>query len=277
MNSRNRGQELATASDGLPALSVAQHAKDKEYALSNVTGIFTQAMKRTWPGKLYYVDPFSGPGKCVIRDSDQETEGSPIIAAMVPFTYYFFADEDQRCIDALKERIGRLHLSEKQFHYYNGEADDTIDRILKDLPPENSSLGLALLDSWAWDFSFKNLMKLTRNRRLDILINFNIGDTKRRWSKPSPRLDSFLNLATDHRDFFTTGVRGVPDTRSLLDHYEEELKKIGYNHIADDRPVKNSNNTPLYHIIFGSKHPLGKRLRDAVSLKTASGQFVMPL
>ena len=275
MNGRNRGQELTTASDGLPALSVAEHAKDKEYTLKNITGIFTQAMKRRWPGRLYYVDPFSGPGKCVIRNSDQETEGSSIVAAMVPFTYYYFADQDGRCIDALKQRVEGMNLSEKQVCYYTGEANETIDEILRELPSEMDSLGLAFLDPWAWDFSFDYLKKLTRNRRLDILINFNIGDMKRRWSEPSQKMDSFLNLPTDHREFFKTNTQGVPDARTLLDHYEEELRKIGYLHTADDRPVTNSNNTPLYHIIFGSKHELGKKLRDAVSRKTASGQIKM--
>ena len=80
---------------------------------------------------------------------------------------------------------------------------------------------------------------------------------------------------TPHREFFKTNTLGVPDARTLLDHYEEELRKIGYLHTADDRPVTNSNNTPLYHIIFGSKHELGKKLRDAVSRKTASGQIKM--
>ena len=275
MNSGNRGQELLTASDGLPALSVAKHAKEKEYTLKNITGIFTQAMKNRWPGKLYYVDPFSGPGRCVIRDSELETEGSSIIAAMVPFTYYYFADQDERCIDALKERVGRLHLSGKQVCYYTGEADKTIDNILRELPSEKDSLGLAFLDPWAWDFSFENLKKLTRNRRLDILINFNIGDIKRRWAETSQRMDSFLSLPIDHREFFNTKMQEVPDARTLLDHYEAELRKVGYLHIADDTPVKNSNNTPLYHIVFGSKHELGKKLRDAVSQKTASGQIKM--
>ncbi len=275
MNSRSRGQELTTASDGLPALSVAEHAKDKEYTLKNITGIFTQAMKNRWPGKLYYVDPFCGPGKCLIRNSEEETDGSPIIAARVPFTYYYFADGDERCIDALKERVEGMNLSEKPVCYYTGEANETIDEILRELPSERKSLGLAFLDPWAWDFSFENLKKLTRGRRLDILINFNIGDMKRRWWESSPKMDSFLNLPADHRVVFKTKTQEVPDARTLLDHYEEELGKIGYHYTTDDRPVTNSNNTPLYHIIFGSKHELGKKLRDAVSRKTASGQFKM--
>ena len=275
MNKRSRGQELTTASDGLPALSVAEHAKEKEYTLGNITGIFTKAMKKKWPGRLYYVDPFCGPGKCVIRNSGEETDGSPAIAAGVPFSHYYFADEDQRYIDALQKRVAGMDLSERPVRFYTGDAHETIGEILRELPPARQSLGLAFLDPWAWDFSFENLAELTRGRRLDILINFNIGDMKRRWWEPSARMDSFLNLRTDHREVFKTKTHEVPDARTLLDHYENELRKIGYRFTIDDRPVTNSNNTPLYHIIFGSKHELGKKLRDAVSGKTASGQIKM--
>ncbi len=143
MNSKNRGQELTTASDGLPALSVAEHAKDKEYTLRNITGIFTQAMRNKWPGKLYYVDPFCGPGRCLIRNSGEETDGSPAIAARVPFAHYYFADGNGRCIAALRKRIEVMNLSGKQVRYYTGEANETIDEILKELPSERESLGLA--------------------------------------------------------------------------------------------------------------------------------------
>ena len=277
MTMRNRGQELTRASDGLLALSVAEHAKEKEFALKNITGIFTQAMKNKWPGRLYYVDLFSGPGRCLIRHSNAETEGSPLIAAEADFTHYYFADEDERSVDALEKRVAGINGTGKQLHYYVGRAGETVDRVLRELPHPNRSLGLAFFDPWAWDFSFESLMRLTSGRRLDILINFNIGYMKRNWRFESRELDSFLNLSIDHREFFKTKTQGVPDTRTLLDHYEGELKKIGYQHTADDRPVKNSNNTPLYHLIFGSKNELGKKLRDAVSQKTVSGQLTMPV
>lgn len=275
MTSSSRGQELTNASDGLLALSVAEHAKEKEFTLKNITHIFVQAMKQKWPGRLYYVDPFAGPGKCLIRNSEVETYGSPLIASMEPFSFYYFADVDRRAIDALRRRVDRIDLSEKQVHYFIGEGSKTIDQIAAKLPPKEKSLGLAFFDPWAWDFSLEDLANLTYGRRLDILINFNIGDMKRRWSESSPKLDAFLNLEIDHREYFRAKTHNVPDARTLLDHYEGELEKIGYHYTADDRAVTNSNNTPLYHIIFGSKHELGKKLRDAVSQKTASGQFKM--
>ena len=88
-----------------------------------------------------------------------------------------------------------------------------------------------------------------------------------------PRMDSFLNLGADHREVFNTNTGKVPDARMLLDHYEGDLVKIGYTHYTDDRAVTNSNNTPLYHIVFGSKNPLGIKLKKAVSQKTVTGQF----
>ena len=117
MSRKNRGQDLTTASDGLSALSVAEHAKDKEDTLRNITDIFTQAMRKKWPGKLYYVDPFCGPGKCLIKTSEEETDGSPIIAAGVPFSRFYFADEDERCIEALRKRLQGMNLSGKQVRY----------------------------------------------------------------------------------------------------------------------------------------------------------------
>ena len=273
MNIGSRGQPLTTASDGLLALSVAEHAKDKEFRLRNIAGIFAVAMHKKWPEKLYYVDPFCGPGQCIVRNSGEELEGSPLIASKVPFTYYYFADDNGHCIEALRSRLLGQSMTGKLPRYFTGMADQTIDEILKFLPPKQESLGLAFLDPWAWDFSFKSLQKLTEGRRLDILINFNIGYMKRNWAEESATMDSFLNLETDHREFFASGTRGVPDTRTLLDHYEKQLRDIGYQHIADDRPVTNSNNTPLYHMIFGSKHKLGKRLRDEVSRKTVTGQM----
>ena len=275
MTARNRGQELTKASDGLLALSVAEHAREKEFALKNITGIFTHAMKNKWPGRLYYVDLFCGPGRCVIRHSDAETEGSPLIAVEAPFTHYYFADVDEPSIDVLRERVPGINGSGKRLHFYAGRAEETVDKVLRDLPHPNGSLGLAFLDPWAWDFSFEGLKRLTKGRRLDILINFNIGYMKRNWRYESPELDSFLNLPMDHRQFFKTKAQGIPDTRTLLDHHEDELRKIDYEHTADDRPVTNSNNTPLYHLIFGSKNKLGKTLRDAVSQKTLSGQLTM--
>ena len=275
MNTRNRGQELTTAADGLLALSVAEHAKDKEYALLNISRIFTKAMKDKWPGRLYYVDPFCGPGRCVVRSLSEETTGSPLIAMGVPFNHYFFADSDDDCVDALKHRVHADNTTGQIVRYYTGEAHDTIRDIVGDLPPARKSLGLAFMDPWAWDFAFQDLKSLTAGRRLDLLINFNIGDMKRRWKEESAKLDSFLNLTADHREVFRTKTKGIPDTRTLLDHYERELEKIGYTYIADDRPVTNSKNTPLYHLIFGSKHPLGKELRDEVSKRTASGQLKM--
>ncbi len=272
-----RGQDIFIASDGLPALSVAGHSREKQFQLRSIADIFARAMKGKWDDGIYYVDLFSGPGKCILRDSGEEIAGSPLVASEMPFDHFYLADSNSVFLDALKGRLSGAGLPEDNFHFYVGEADDVVGDILMDLPPARSSLGFAFLDPWAWDFSFRSLERLTQGRRMDVLVNFNIGDLKRDWLHPLHRLDSFLNLPCGHRDFFGFDDGGEVSVRMLLDHYESQLRGIGYHHVADDIPVTNSKNTPLYHIIFGSKNPLGKRLRDAVSKRTASGQFKMGL
>ena len=200
-----------------------------------------------------------------------------MVVSGMPFDRFYFADRNALFLDALKKRASCAGLPDDSVRFYVGEADDVVGDVLMDLPPSGSSLGFAFLDPWAWDFSFRSLKRLTQRRRMDVLVNFNIGDLKRDWTRPLPRLDSFLNLPSDHRDFFGVDGGGDVSVRMLLDHYESQLRGIGYHHVADDIPVTNSKNTPLYHIIFGSKNPLGKHLRDAVSTRMASGQFKMGL
>ena len=102
-NSRSRGQGLVTASDGLPALLVSDHVREKEFAIERMIAIFNNGMQRKW-NRRYYIDLFAGPGKCLIRESQEEVEGSPILAAKskVKFTDYFLSDIDSECLEAVE-------------------------------------------------------------------------------------------------------------------------------------------------------------------------------
>ncbi len=175
---------MVVASDGLAALEVAEHAREKEFAINGIVNIFTAGMQRKW-SQLYYIDPFAGPGVCRVKGSATEIDGSPMVAAKskAKFTDYFLADKDEGSLDVLRKRIDGLKLPETvRFKYCANDADLAMNEILSDLPPSKSSLGLALLDPWAWDFSFDSLAKLTSGRRLDLVINFPIGFIKRNWN-----------------------------------------------------------------------------------------------
>ena len=275
-----RGQDLVLGLDGLPALEVAAHAKEKEFVIDRISDIFNAGMQYKW-SQRYYVDLFCGPGLCSLKDGSGEIDGSPMLAAKskAKFTHYYFADENGDNLSALEQRISRLHLPRTEdIHFYRGEADNLVDRIVDALPPPQCSLGLAVFDPWGWDFSFSTLADITDGLRLDLVVNFPIGYMKRNWEKDLPRLDAYMNGDT-YRGPFRAAMRrenpGETPARVLLDAYAKELQKIGYSYIRDNVFVENSRGVTLYGLLFASKHSRGADFWDKVTKRTDSGQIRM--
>ena len=261
-------------------LEVAGHAKEKEFVIERIIGIFNAGMQHKW-SRRYYIDPFAGPGLCHIKGTTDKIDGSPMLAARSKFTDYFLADRDTESIAALEQRITKLALPERtSVHYYNDDADAVVEKILGDLPPAGSSLGLAVFDPWGWDFSFDTIAKLSHGRRLDLVINFPIAYIKRNWEKEMPDLDRFMN-GTDYKRQFQSAMRreipGEMPARVLLDAYGGELKNIGYRYIEDNVLVDNSRHSTLYCLLFASKHERGADFWDKVTNRKQSGQIRMPV
>ena len=270
------------ASDNLPALEVADHVKEKEFAIGRIITIFNNGMQRKWD-RRYYIDLFAGPGKCVIKNSDEEVDGSPILAvkSKVKFTDYFFSDGNSECLRALKGRIGNSGSSELgSVNYYLGNADSIVDKLISNLPEPKASLGLAVFDPWGWDFTFETLITLTANRRLDLVINFPTSFIKRNWKRELPQLDKFMNGGGYRKSFESAMSRqdsGATPTSALLDYYKKELHGIGYKYVRDQVGVKNSQGLPLYQLIFASKNERGADFWNKVTGRQESGQVRMEI
>lgn len=259
-------------------LEVAGHAKEKEFAIERIIDIFNTGMQHKW-SRRYYIDPFAGPGRCHIKGTTDEIDGSPMLAARSKFTDYFLADRDTESIAALEQRITKLALPEQtSVHYYNDDADAVVEKISGDLPPAGSSLGLAVFDPWGWDFSFDAIAKLAHGRRLDLVVNFPIAFIKRNWGKEMPQLDRFMNGNSYKAPFQAAMQRIVPGdkpARVLLDAYTSELAQIGYSYIQDHVMVENSQNLPMYYLIFASKHARGADFWGKITNRQQSGQIRM--
>lgn len=279
---RSRGQDFVTASDGLPALEVADHAKEKEFVLQRIATIFNNGMHNYWRQR-FYVDFFTGPGICRVKESVAEVDGSAILAAKsgVKFTHYFLADQNAEFLSALGQRISGLDLpNTTNVQFYPGEADEVVYQVIGDLPHPRRSLGLAVFDPWGWDFAFESLANTAEGRRLDLVVNFPIGFIKRNWEKELPQLDQFMN-GTGYKDRFRAAMRhetpGELPARVLLDTYSQELRKIGYPCIRDHVFVNNSRGLTLYSLIFASRHERGADFWDKAAARTQRGQIRMDL
>lgn len=246
---------IQNGSDGLPVMCTGNWILCKHYYLERYLDLFVRAMSKNWGGNINYIDLFAGPGKCRIRESGEETEGSPLIALKYNFARYIFVDVIKSNIEILAKRCeSRIDLNKISF--ITGDCNKSIENI-KQIIPEHS-LNVALVDPFGLNFDFESYEKLTNVRKIDLIINFPIGMAiKRNYLKSDhEKLDRFLGGID-----WKKGTINNP-TKYFIDYFKGNLEKIGYQIPKEFDPygeivIKNLKEIPLYDLLFASKHPLG--------------------
>lgn len=261
--------QVQKGSDGLEVLCVGEWALEKHYYLDRYLRLVTKAMVNKWNSGLTYIDLFSGPGKCIVRESGEEVDGSPLIALKHGFTRYIFVETNKKSIEVLEKRCKTLK-SNNSVSFIPEDCNDVIDEIRKLIPKD--SLSVALVDPFRLNFKFDTYEKLTNNRRMDLIINFPIGMAIKRNLK-SKELDSFLGGDTWRSSILHSKNNISVD---ISNYFKANLAKIGYiqpkEYFIGDVVVKNSLKVPLYNLLFASKHPLGTTFWDKIRKYDPSGQ-----
>src|SRR5438046_6160343 len=133
--------------------------------------IFSVGTKKKWAAKIYYVDLFAGPGKCRVRETKEEIDGSPLIALKFDFAQYFFFESDTQCQRALTARV-KARAPEKEVKIIPGNCNEKVDQV--EVP--KASLGLAFIDPTGLSpLAFGTIHQLAKNRKIDLIINFHEG------------------------------------------------------------------------------------------------------
>lgn len=230
-------------------------------------------MKNKW--NLYYIDLFAGPGRCLIRDTQKEIDGSPLIALLgFNFAKYYFLEADTNCLEALTHRI-KKRAPEKydKVQIVPGDCNETINQI----DPPKGSLGLAFIDPTGISpLAFDTIRKLTENRKIDLIINFHEGmgirmNMHQYAQKEDSALDSFVGSARWRSKLGSLSFDKI--CKEIANEFLENLSKIGYLSFDNERiPVRTNQNALLYYLIFASKHPKGSEFWRKISLIGPSGQ-----
>ena len=237
-------------------------------------------MKDKWDD-LVYADMLCGPGLCKSEDG-VETRGSPLLALKCePFTRFFFNDADDGAITALQARIERDDLADdRAIETASRDCNDVVEDARAFLFPATrarSTLGLAFIDNQGFEMTLDAIRRLTRGVRMDLLITFMTSFPKRfinqRGFGPESNFARFIGPEAYSR--YVQG-RSRIQTHELLQAYRERLRSIGYNHVDDTVSVRNTNNSTIYHLVFASRHPLGKDFFRRISQRTSTGQQRMP-
>lgn len=256
---------MVSSVDGLTVRPSGPWIYRKHFYLKRYADIFTRGMQRKWV--LTYIDLFAGPGRCLIESTGTETDGSPLIALNYDFSSYVFVESHPRDLDALKERCSNSPKS-AQIKFILGDCNTVIDQI------HPRELSLAFIDPTGIDIRFDTLRTLTKNRRVDLLINIQFGmDIKRNFGrylkmKTKSELDLFLGGNVSWDDLKTP--------RDAIRIYKNQIKELGYSTVEyKDMVVRNVKNAPMYFLLFASKNPRGLYFWKEITAKDEMGQYEM--
>jgi len=262
--------ELVTlASDGLPARLTGQWVHGKKYYFCRYLDIMTHGVGRKWQGKLAFVDLFSGPGRSIVRGSQEEVDGSPVLALNYEFARYIFVDIPE-VLACLKKRLAG-HPKFSQIAFIEGDCNEVIEEIRFASPADH--LTLVFIDPTGLQIRFRTIQRLVLDRNVDLLMTLQFGmgirlNLNQYIKAEGAKLTAFLGNAEWRKD---ASEGGSPSQvlRRIKSRYLHHLRELGYLPVRDrEIDIRNDQNVLLYFIAFASRHPLGGKFwREATKIE----------
>jgi len=284
---KDNGNCFWPGSDDHPVQCVGGWVEDKYYFLERYLNASREARRKFADrGNAVFIDLFSGPGHCIIREKKTEIKSGGFRAIELneaPFNEYIFCDIDESNIEAFKQRTRQ----KKICIFYTGDSNNTIKSVVNHLKKKDYRYHCVYVDPFAPEnLNFNTLKVLAQFKYMDMLIHFPIGSIHRNldnWmGRTNTILDNFLGTDT-WRDRIKAARKDIKhnDYHVLTDVFKEQLKTIGYpeeglrSNIANELPavsVKNTRNVSLYILILASKHELGQKIWNSIIKIDSKGQ-----
>jgi three-Cys-motif partner protein len=285
----NDGNCHVPAADDLAAQCVGPWSEMKHKYLEKYLDATRGVRKMFYPyGNTVFIDLFSGPGKCINRETREEIDGGCLKAVKAtdyPFNEYHFVDINGDNIDSLKQRTEKY---DGNFYYYQADANEIIEDIVAELAKDQKRYHVVYLDPFGPEsLRFSTIKHISMLNRVDLFIHFPIGSIRRnlpQWIHQEKQtiLDELLGTRIWREridDIVTKGNMLV-----LLEIYKEQLQNIGfpenglrYQNYDDVTPftvtaIKNGTNVNLYLLMVAAKHPLAQKMWDSIIKIDTKGQ-----
>jgi len=254
------------AEDGFIARCTSSWASIKHKIIKDYCYMITSGMRNKFK-EINYIDIFAGPGIYFNKSNGGENEGSPLIASKHNFHNTIIVDLNADNINALENRLREC---KSKLYYFK----DDVNKVAKEINYIISqySLSFCFVDpNNMGELAFDTLNEISKNKKVDFLINFPYGTDYRR---------SFKHSMSEHSDnknidrFFGTDKwrdieKKLADrdeifrANALIDLYINQLESIGYFKTGKNErhqyifPIHNTRRGLLYYLIFVSKNPRG--------------------
>jgi len=249
--------------DGLPLRDSGSWIEEKHRVLVYFANIFATSMKPTarkrgWKNRIY-LELFSGPGRCLVRETGKEEPGSPLKVIDNEFTRFIFIDISTKAARALEQRLAAFPNADK-VEIWNGDCAEAIQQI--ELPSD--ALTLAFIDpTGIAQAPFQLIRTLRAKTRCDLLINVQHGmgiKMNMHQYTPDAAADCALTLFLGDESWKELiGLNPKEFFLAYLKLYRERLRQEGFAFSENQVIVNMRRSTPLYLLLFASGHPLGQK------------------
>lgn len=274
--------------DGLCTRASGMWAEEKLDYFRRYLDIFLTSMRHKNWRAINFIDLFSGPGKCIVKDSRKIFLGSPLLSLSHKYTFdhYYFCDADKKALDALKIRCERSGLQNLSINYFCGDGNKLVKNIVREIQDLDKqfirnkwpSLNIAFLDPEGLELEWSTIAELAKVNRMDLIIHFSLMGIKREMpneinlSQPT-KLDLFFG-GTEWREIYLINKNSRNLGNLMLSLYRQKLNGTGYLDLKEAEPLmrNKARNAPLYRLIFASKHKVANEFWQKVIQRDVYGQ-----
>lgn len=257
--------KLVDGDDGLPAEEVGAWAIEKQELLGRYVDISRGARaKFTGPFRpgTTYIDLFSGPGRCKVKDDGAFIDGSCVTAwrrsvdSGSPFTHVFISDKDEARLSAATER---LRLLGAPVHPVPGPAIEAALAILKRLEPQG--LHFAFVDPFSLGaLNFEIFKTLARRKRMDILVHLSKMDLQRNLDENiGSTVSAFNNFAPGWRSAVNIDQTQRAIRNEIIDYWRDLISQLGIEASTEMKLLKGSRSQHLYWLLLVANHQLAHK------------------
>lgn len=243
--------------DHLSVLPIKPHTKGKLLYLRKYLPALNKILRSKVPDRpRYYVDLFSGPGKCIDRRGEI-CDGSPFIAIKTnpPFTNFIFVDIMEDYCKAMRKRLKRT----PNVNVKRGDCNDLVSDVLSMMNTLDPCF--VFLDPFGLELKWETVERLSKKRRIDLLINFPVGAVCRSMNKEGAE-DTVTNCLGSDQWMYLKG-RGRSLRFKLRDLYMENMEK--FFEFTSPKLVYTPSNVPLYYLIYACHFQVGKKIWEYIT------------
>lgn len=261
---------------------IGKWSENKLDLLKKYLEAYTNIMKKQqWCEGVYYIDAFAGTGEPKAKDEERFIDGSPMCALTIkyPFSKYFFIEKSSwriNKLESLKEKFGSLKIE-----IIKGDCNKVLLEFISILDYKFFRRALVFLDPFGMSLDWNVIERLASTKTIEIFLNLplmainraclinnpdkltkeKVDQMNKLWGSEEWQHLTYLELPTLFGD--KQKIKKDVDAKKISGSFVKRLKSI-FPHVSLPLIMRNSNNAPLYCLIFAGHNEKGKNIIDDI-------------